>query len=159
MDGVDPQLYEELRQLARNYMRRERASHTLQPTALVHEALLRLEGHRHGEEHLLALAARAMRRILVDHARRKSAKKRGGDARRITLPPLTDQDPDPIDLLALDECLNELAEIDDAKCRIVELLFFAGLNVPETAEVLGIGQRTVEENWAMARTWLRSRLG
>jgi len=88
MDGVDPQLYEELRQLARNYMQRERASHTLQPTALVHEALLRLEGYRHGDEHLLALAARTMRRILVDHARRKSAKKRGGDARRITLPPL-----------------------------------------------------------------------
>ncbi|MHC4941074.1 MAG: ECF-type sigma factor [Planctomycetota bacterium] len=154
MERIEPEAYEELRSIARNYMQRERASHTLQPTALVHEALMRLDRPKE-----IPLVARTMRRILVDHARRKAAKKRGGDARRVTLPPLTDEEADPIDLIALGDALDELADIDDQKCRIVELLFFVGLNVPETAEVLGIGRRTVEENWAMARTWLRARLG
>ncbi len=100
-----------------------------------------------------------MRQLLVEHARRKGALKRGGKARRVTLSTLPGEDESPIDLLVLDECLTELAGLDDTKCRIVELLYFAGLNVPETAEALGLGKRTVEEHWALARTWLRARLG
>jgi len=160
---IDPALYEELRGIAAKYMRGERAAHTLQPTALVNEAYIRLSkqaapGPRNRGE-LLGMAARAMRQILVDHARRKGALKRGGNARRVTLPILPGEDESPLDLLILDECLTELAELDDTKCRIVELIYFAGLNVPETAEALGMGLRTVAEHWAMARTWLRARLG
>lgn len=161
-DELDPQLYEELRGIARAYMQRERGSHTLQPTALVHEAYLRIADHVPADQRdrgrLLGVAARAMRNVLVDHARKKAARKRGGDARRVTLAnPSTDED-SPIDLLALDECLTGLAELDELKCRIVELMFFAGLNVPETAATLGLGTRAVEKHWSLARTWLRSRL-
>jgi len=160
---IDPDLYDELRAIARRRMRGERNSHTLQPTALVHEAYLRIadrvssEGQSRGE--LLAMAARAMRSVLVDHARRKGALKRGGNARRITLEGIAEDQESPLDLLALDECLTELEELDEQKCRIVELRYFAGLTVAETAEALGVGTRTVDENWAMARTWLRARLG
>jgi len=161
-ETLDPELYEELHRIAARYMCRERRSHTLQTTALVHEAYLRIADHAASEHHdrgrLLALAARAMRNILVDHARRKNAAKRGGDARRVTLSNLTGGRSATIDLLALDDCLTELMEFDDRKCRIVELMFFAGLTVPETAESMGVTTRTIEKHWSLARTWLRSRL-
>jgi len=162
-DQIDPELYDELRLIAARYMRRERRSHTLQPTALVHEAYLRIADHvppdQHDRGRLLALAARAMRNILVDHARRKGAAKRGGGARRVTLSNLVEDDGATVDLLALDDGLTELAEFDERKCRIVELLFFAGLTIPETARSMGLVTRTVEKHWSLARTWLRSRMG
>ena len=161
--SIDPKLYEDLRGIAAAYMRGERAAHTLQTTALVHEAYLRIAKQSAPEPrdrgHLLGLAARAMRQILVEHARRRGAKKRGGEARRVTLPSLPTDDESPLDLLALDECLTELASLDDTKCRIVELLYFGGLNIPETAEALGMAQRTVEKHWSLALAWLRARLG
>jgi len=159
---VDPELYDDLRGIARAYMRRQPVSHTLQPTALVHEAYLKIANRVPAEQQnrgqLMAIAARAMRSVLVDHARRKGALKRGGKAQRVTLAGLAEEQESPLDLIALDECLTELQELDDQKCRNVELRYFAGLTVPETAEALGIGTRTVEENWAMARTWLRAHL-
>ena len=162
-EPIDPALYEDLRAIARKYMRGERDSHTLQPTALVHEAYLRIADRVSSEQQnrgeLLGIAARAMRNVLADHARRKGALKRGGKAQRVTLAGIAEEQESPLDLLALDECLTELEELDDRKCRIVELRYFAGLTVAETAEALGIGTRNVEENWAMARTWLRARLG
>ncbi len=162
-EPIDPALYEDLRGIARKYMRGERDSHTLQPTALVHEAYLRIADRVSSEQQnrgqLLGIAARAMRNVLADHARRKGALKRGGKAQRVTLAGIAEEQESPLDLLALDECLTELEGLDDRKCRIVELRYFAGLTVAETAEALGIGTRTVEENWAMARTWLRARLG
>lgn len=150
-----------MRALAEGYLSRERASHTLQPTALVHEAYLRLadkaeEGLDKG--HLIGIAARTMRQVLVDHARRKLAKKRGGDRLRVTMPALSTDGGNELDLLQLHECLEELRELDDRKCRLVELRYFAGLSVRETAEVLGISHRTVEDDWAFTRTWLRTRL-
>lgn len=161
-EALSPDLYEELRRIAHAYMRKERRSHTLQPTALVHEAYLRIADRvppdQRDRGRLLGIAARAMRNILVDHARRKATGKRGGGARPVTLSNLVADHESPIDLLALDECVNELAEIDDLKCRIVELMFFAGLNVPETAAALSLGTRAVEKHWALARTWLRARL-
>ena len=161
-DDLDPQLYDELRRMAHGYMRRERAAHTLQPTALVHEAYLRIADHMRANEGdrgpVLGIAARAMRNILVDHARRKAAGKRGGGARAVTLPNVAAGGEAPVDLLVLDECLTELDGIDDLKCRIVELMFFAGLSIPETAASLGLGTRAVEKHWSLARTWLRSRL-
>ena len=161
-EDLDPQLYEELRHIARGYMRRERGSHTLQPTGLVHEAYMRIAEHVPPEERdrgrLLGIAARAMRNVLVDHARKKATAKRGGGARPVTLPNVAAEQDSPIELLTLDECLTELAELDDLKCRIVELMFFAGLNIPETAASLGLGTRAVEKHWALARTWLCARL-
>jgi RNA polymerase sigma factor (TIGR02999 family) len=161
-DELDPALYDELRRIARAYMSRERGGHTLQPTALVHEAYLRIADHVPPDQRergrLIPIAARAMRNILVDHARRKAAAKRGGGARAVTLTNVAAAEGAPIDLLALDECLTELAEIDDLKCGIVELMFFAGLNVPEIAASLGLGTRAVEKHWSKARTWLRARL-
>jgi RNA polymerase sigma-70 factor (ECF subfamily) len=160
---IAPELYDDLRGIARDHMRRQHNSHTLQPTALVHEAYLKIADRVSAEQtnrgQLLAIAARAMRSVLVDHARRKGALKRGGKAQRVTLAGMAEEQESPLDLLALDECLTELEELDDQKCRIVELRYFAGLTVTETADALGIGMRTVEENWAMARTWLRARLG
>jgi len=162
-ESIDPALYEDLRGIARRYMRGEHVSHTLQPTALVHEAYLKIAGRVSPEQQnrgqLLGIAARAMRNVLSDHARRKGALKRGGKAQRVTLAGIAGEQESPLDLLALDDCLTELEKLDDQKCRIVELRYFAGLTVAETAEALGVGTRTVDENWAMARTWLRARLG
>ncbi|MHC4940929.1 MAG: ECF-type sigma factor [Planctomycetota bacterium] len=161
MEGVDPSVYDDLRRLAERFMQRERRSHTLQPTALVHEAYLRLADHMTGLEqgHVTAIAARTMRRILVDHERKRRAKKRGGDTPQVTLPSIAADDDPPIDLLVLDEAMEELAELDERKCRIVELMFFAGLTVRESAECLGVSHRTVEDDWAVTRAWLRGRLG
>ena len=164
LDKLMPLVYGELRRLANNYLRRERANHTLQPTALVNEAYMRLVDQRNARwqnrAQFFGVAAQLMRRILVDHARLHQAQKRGGsDQQRLSL---TDVDrvaekPD-IDLLALHEALNELSEVDPQQGRIVELKFFGGLSIEETAEVLGIGHATVERDWKMARAWLRIKL-
>jgi RNA polymerase sigma factor (TIGR02999 family) len=164
LDELMPLVYGELRRLANNYLRRERVNHTLQATALVNEAYMRLVDQRNARwqnrAQFFGVAAQLMRRILVDHARLHQAQKRGGsDQQRLSL---TDVDraagkPD-IDLLALHEALNELTEIDPQQGRIVELKFFGGLSIEETAEVLGIGHATVERDWKMARAWLRNKL-
>jgi RNA polymerase sigma-70 factor, ECF subfamily len=164
LEKLMPLVYAELRRLAKNYLRRERANHTLQPTALVNEAYLRLVDQRNARwqnrAQFFGVAAQLMRRILVDHARLHQALKRGGTGQeRLSLTNverLADK-PD-IDLLALHEALNELAEVDPQQSRIVELKFFGGLSIEESAEVLGIGHATVERDWKMARAWLRSKL-
>ena len=160
-----PLVYEELRSLAAGYMQRERANHTLQPTALAHEAYLRLVDESQvgwqGRAHFFAVAAEMIRRILVDHARRRMADKRGGGAARVEIEVEPEVDGDrahPIDLLALEEALEELGRLNDRHRRIVELRYFVGLTVVETAHVLGVSKETVKADWRMARAWLRSRL-
>ncbi len=163
VDQLLPKVYDELRYLAGAYLNRERADHTLQPTALVHEAYLRLIGQRtvgwEDRAQFLAAAASVMRRILVDHARRTQAAKRGGHASRT---PLDDAiatfEERAIDLISLDDALTQLAEVDRRKCQIVELRFFAGLTAEETARVLQVNVRTIEREWSVARAWLRSAL-
>jgi len=155
--------YDELRALAAGYLRRERAGHTLQPTALVHEAFLRLveaENLRDVDRAgFLAMAASAMRRVLVDHARARAAEKRGGDAERITLDSGLGPVPGPdLDVLALDEALARLAALDERQAKVVELRFFGGLAVEEVADVLGVSKRSVEADWTLARVWLRRAL-
>ena len=161
-----PLIYEELHALAARYMDRERPDHTLQPTALVHEAYLRLvhagQTHWHDRGQFFALAALAMRNILVDHARRRRAEKRGG---RVAKVPLDRLDPDALTpasvdvwqddyLVGLDEALRRLAEFDPQLARLVELRFFAGLTVEQAADVLGVSPRTVKREWQVARAWL-----
>jgi RNA polymerase sigma-70 factor (ECF subfamily) len=151
-------VYDELRRLAGSYLRRERRDHSLPPTALVHEAYMKLVDQRRVEwqnrAHFFAIAAQQMRRILVDHARARGAAKRGAGG----TVPLSDLelgvDPLPVDLVALDEALKKLAQIDERQTRLVELRFFAGLTIEETAEMLGIAPATVKRDWALARTWL-----
>ena len=163
-EDVDSLLYSELRALAADFLRRERPDHTLQATALVHEAWMRLsvqDDSRWGNRaQFFALAAQAMRRVLVDHARRRRADKRGGDARRVTLatdltPPLDSAE---LDLLVLDDALDRLATMDARQARVVELRFFAGLTVDDVAEVLGVSPRTVAGEWRLARAWLSREL-
>lgn len=163
-DALVEQLYAELHRLADRFMGRERRGHTLQPTALINEAWLRLaEQQRDGWEsqgHFQALAAVTMRRVLVDHARRGLREKRGGGVRPVTLhteAPLADDD-QTIDLLALDEALVELAALAPRQSRIVELRYFGGLTAPEAAAALEISERTLHREWSLARTWLRRRL-
>ncbi len=154
-----PDAYEALRRLAASYLSRERAGHTLQPTALVHEAFLRLANSAFSDPtHFRAAAAIAMRRILVDHARTKGAQKRGGDRLRITLIEGVTADEPELDLLALDEALDELGRASPRRARIVELRYFGGLTVPEVADSIGVSTRTVEGDWLFARAWLRKRL-
>jgi RNA polymerase sigma-70 factor (ECF subfamily) len=159
LDTVWPQLYDELRQVARRSMRGQGVEHTLQPTALVHEAYLKLSRFSgldaSDRARFLALAARAMRQILVDHARAKGAARRSGGVIRIELVEGAGATPPPaIDLLALDEALERLATIDERKVRIVELRYLAGLSVDEVAEVLGLSAPTVKRDAAMAKAWL-----
>lgn len=154
-----PEVYGELRRLARHYVGRERRPQTIQATALVHEAYLRLakEGTQTWQDrrHFTAIAAIAMRRILVERARAKAASKRGGSQLRITLDEaLVADDGRPASILALDEALTRLARRDATQARIVELRFFGGLTVEETAEVLSISPATVKRGWAVARAWL-----
>lgn len=151
-------VYSELRRLARTYLARERPGHSLPPTALVHEAYLKLVDQRRvrwqNRAHFFAIAAQQMRRILVDHARAHGAAKRGAD---VTIPLSgIDQgtEPRPPDLVALDEALDGLAQIDPRQSQLVELRFFAGLTVEECAELLGIAPITVKRDWALARAWL-----
>lgn len=160
-----PIVYGELRRQAARLLRRERRDHTLQPTALVHETYLRLiEQHAadwKNRTQFFAVAATAMRRILVDHARRHGARKRGGSWDRISFDETRRAWPGPpdVDILALEEALDELAVLDPAKVRMVELRFFAGLDLEETAAVLGVSESTVTRDWRLARAWLFRRLG
>ena len=164
LEKLMPLVYSELRRLATNYLRRERTGHTLQPTALVNEAYLKLVGQKNAKwqnrAQFFAISAQLMRRILVDHARRRQASKRGGsELRRLSITTAEELVKDPaIDLLALNEALDDLAKMDPQQSRIVELKFFGGLSIEETAEVLGIGHATVEREWKSARAWLRRQL-
>ena len=163
LERLMPLIYSELRQLAHRCLYRERPGHTLQTTALVHEAYLKLIDQRNtrwqNRAHFFAIAAQAMRRILVDSARRHTALKRGGPAENVSLDEAEDVsvEPDPI-LLPLDEALSRLAAIDRQQGRIVELRFFGGLTIEETAEVMRLSTDTVKREWAMARAWLRQEL-
>ena len=164
LDKLMPLVYGELRRLASNYLRRERQDHTLQPTALVNEAYLRLVQQRsanwQNRAQFYGVAAHLMRRILVDHARLKHAEKRGGAGQQrlsITSAGEVSTKPD-LDVLALHEALEELATFDPQQSRIVELKFFGGLSIEETAEVMGLGHATVERDWKLARAWLRRKL-
>jgi RNA polymerase sigma factor (TIGR02999 family) len=164
LEQLMPLVYDELRRLASNYLRRERVSHTLQPTALVNEAYLKLVDQRNAKwqnrAHFFGISAQLMRRILVDHARQHSAAKRGGSKQQrlsITSAERVVKQPE-VDLLALNEALDELTIMDPQQAQIVELKFFGGLSIEETAEVLGIGHATVERDWKMARAWLRRQL-
>lgn len=162
-DALLPLVYDELRSLARRYLRAERPGVTLQPTALVHEAYLRLiENERidwQGKTHFLAMAATQMRRILVDHARARAAQKRGGRGNRITLTDGLARTSDPsVDLLAIDEALSRLIARSPRQGRVAELRLFAGMPARETALHLGISERTVKDDWRIARSWLMKEL-
>jgi RNA polymerase sigma-70 factor, ECF subfamily len=157
------EIYDDLRRVARRQMRHERPDHTLQPTALVHEAYCRLvrDGPMDWQNraHFFATAAKAMRHILVDHARSRIADKRGGLQRQVTLEDHNLRIELPgIDVLALDEALRKLAAFDERKCRIIELHFFGGLSFEEIAHVLQLSVRTVKGDWAFTRAWLKSEL-
>ena len=154
-----PLVEAELRRLARVYMGRERRGHTLQPTALVNEAFLRLADARglrwQDRAHFLGISARLMRRVLVDHARAHGYRKRGGGAQRVTLHEALLASPaSSLDILALDRALEALAAVDERKSRVVELRFFGGLSVEETAEVLHLSNDTIKRDWRLARLWL-----
>ncbi|GMV26530.1 MAG: hypothetical protein AMXMBFR58_25610 [Phycisphaerae bacterium] len=162
-DELLPAVYAELRAVAQRQLQFESPGHTLQATALVHEAYLKLVDQRPGawksRAHFFAVAAMAIRRILVDHARGKNRLKRGSGASRVTLAGLTaEPHVSEIDLLALEEALQELAALDPRQAKIVELRFFGGLSMAETADLLGVSLRTAEGEWALARAWLRVRL-
>jgi RNA polymerase sigma factor (TIGR02999 family) len=163
LDQLTPLIYQDLRRIAANQMRQERPGLTLQPTALVHESYLKLIEQRavnwQNRAHFFAIAAQEMRRILLGHARARQAQKRGGARARITLEEglvVTDDHAD--DLIALEEALENLAQLDARQARIVELRFYVELSVEEIAEVLGIGTATVKRDWAMARAWLLHQL-
>ena len=154
-----PLVYDELKRQARRCLSRERSDHTLQPTALVHEAYLRMVDQTspqiENRAHFFAFAARVMRQILVDHAREHKAEKRGGAAQRFSLADI-DLLPEQsaADMLELDEALHKLEEIDERKCRVVDMRFFGGLKEHEIAEVLGITEKTVRRDWQFAKLWL-----
>jgi len=156
-----PIVYEELKRLARRYMRRERSDHTLQTTALVHEAYLKLAGQEsvkwQSRSHFYGVAAQMMRRVLTDHARSSLRLKRGGANENLPLDEALVFTPEySEDLLKLDEALDRLAKLDVRQGRVVELRFFAGLTVEETAEFLGISPKTVKRDWAVAKAWLHA---
>jgi RNA polymerase sigma factor (TIGR02999 family) len=154
-----PLIYDELRRLAASYMRRERADHTLQATALVHEAYLKLVEQRsvdwQSRAHFFGVAAQLMRRILVDHARGHSRQKRGGEQQKVSLDEafvFSERQAD--EIVAVDDSLNVLSRIDPRQARVVELRFFGGLSVEEAADVLGISPKTVKREWSVAKAWL-----
>ncbi len=163
LDQLMPIVYDELRRQAARYLRREQAGNTLQTTALIHEAYVRLVDQRNvqwqNRAHFFGIAAQMMRRILVDHARAKKRAKRGGSDVRVSLGDATvavkGQD---LDVVALDEALERLTQIDEQQSRVVELRFFSGLTVEETAEVLHISTATVKRDWNMAKAWLHREL-
>jgi RNA polymerase sigma factor (TIGR02999 family) len=165
LDLLVPMVYGELRRIAARYMRAEGDGHTLQPTALVNEAYLRLVDQRDVEwqnrAHFFGVAAQVMRRLLVDHARGRNRRKRGGDVVMVSLDGEDVAGPAPdaaVDLVALDAALDRLAELSPQQARVVELRYFAGLSIEETAEVLGVSTMTVKRGWAMARAWLHREL-
>jgi RNA polymerase sigma factor (TIGR02999 family) len=161
INDLMPLVYDELHRQAKRYLRRERANHTLQTTALIHEAYIKLIGQRNveweGRTHFYAIAAQAMRRILVDHARTQKRDKRGGD--NINLPideamQIAGKEEKTVDLIALDEALTRLAARDERQARVVELRYFADLSLEETAEALDISRATAALDWNMAKAWL-----
>lgn len=165
-EDLFPLVYDELRGLARGFMSRETPGHTLQPTALVHEAYLKLVDQTRadwqGKTHFFAVGARVMRRLLVDHARERGAQKRGAGWRNVTLAevfaPSEQADLDPEQLLDLNAALERLAELDEREAKVVTLRFFGGLTVEQVAEALGVSKRTVENDWRHARAWLQLEL-
>jgi RNA polymerase sigma factor (TIGR02999 family) len=163
LEQLVPLVYAELRKVAARALRAERQGHTLQPTALVHEAYLRLADQKdvqwQNRAHFLGCAAQIMRHILIDSARGRRAGKRGGGAVRVTLDDaLGVAAARELDLIALDDALSALAALDARQARVVELRYFGGLSIEETAEVLGVSPATVSNDWAVARTWLRREL-
>ena len=159
LDRLMPLVYEELRRIAGHYMRNERQGHTLQTSALVNEAYLRLVDHENIEwqnrAHFFGVAAQAMRRVLVDYARNRNYQKRGAGARKVSLDKAaTVAEEHAAEMIALDDALGELAKIDERKCRVVELRYFGGLSVEETAEALGVSVQTVGRDWSTAKAWL-----
>jgi RNA polymerase sigma factor (TIGR02999 family) len=164
LDRLMPAVYDELRRLAERHLAQERPDHTLQATALVHEAYVKLVDQRsvrwQNRAHFFAIAAQLMRRILVDHARRRDALKRGNGGRKLSLEDVIDETPAPaVDILALDRILGTLATLDVQQERVVELRFFGGLTVEESAEVLGVSPTTVKREWRVAKAWLYRELG
>lgn len=164
LDKLMPLVYGELRRQASRYLQKERQGHTLQTTALIHEAYLKLVGLNQIEwqnrAHFFAIAAQAMRRILVDYARERHREKRGGFAENLPIDEaiqisLKEKS---VDLIALDEALTHLAKIDERQARVVELRYFSGLSIDETAEVLGVSNATVRNDWNMAKAWLYQRI-
>src|SRR5262252_7488730 len=158
-DQLLPIVYQELRRMAGNYLRQENPGHTLQPTALVHEAWLRLIDQTRvdwrNRAQFFGVAAQMMRRILVDHAKAKHREKRGGDAVKLSLDDAINLSQErAADLLALDEALGELTRVDERKSRVVELRYFGGFGVEETAQILGVSPETVMRDWKMAKAWL-----
>jgi RNA polymerase sigma-70 factor (ECF subfamily) len=165
LEELMPLVYDELHKQAARYLRRERSDHTLQPTALINEAFLRLIGQREANwksrTHFFAIAAQAMRRILIDHARAKRQEKRGGPDITLSLEDVElvgAQDEQNVDLIALDQALDRLARIDEQQVRIVELRYFGGLSIEETAAALGVSRATAVRDWSVAKTWLRREL-
>ncbi|MCS7025526.1 MAG: sigma-70 family RNA polymerase sigma factor [Bryobacteraceae bacterium] len=162
-DELLPLVYQELRRIAAAYMRRERPNHTLQATALVHEAFLQLVDQTRvdwkNRAHFFGVAAQLMRRILVEHARSRGAQKRGGAVAKLSLEEAINYFPQKdLTLLALDDCLKELEKLDPRQSRIVELRFFGGLTTEETSEVMGLSTATIEREWRSAKAWLHSQL-
>ena len=163
VDRLLPLIYDELKRVAANYLRRERPDHTLQPTALVNEAYMKMiditQVSWQNKAHFIGVAANQMRRILVDHARTHKAQKRGGEFQILTLNEDIDKaDEQRADLIALDDALTELAKMDAVKAKIVELRYFGGLSTDETAEVLGVSPITVKRHWKMTKAWLYGEL-
>ena len=157
-EALVPLVYDELRRLARYYLASQRSDHTLQSTAIVHEAYLRLAGfdnvHWENRSHFFAVAAQLMRRILVDHARKRNAAKRGGHNLTLLVEEAEPSSRREMDLVALDDALKALAELDERQSRIVELRFFGGLSIEDTSRVLEISPATVKREWSTARAWL-----
>jgi RNA polymerase sigma-70 factor, ECF subfamily len=164
-DEVVALVYDELRRVAARLMRRERADHTLSPTAVVHEAVIRLLGEAVFDKaadrsYLLASAARAMREVLIDHARRRDASRRGGGRRRVALDSVVDYfQGQGLDLVAVHEALDRLAELNGRQAQVMTLRYFGGMTVPEVAAALGVAMVTVERDWRLARAWLAGQLG
>lgn len=159
IERLFPLVYDELRRQAQRYLRQERPDHTLQPTALVHEAYMRLASGQslaaENRTHFFAISSRLMRQILVDHARLHNAEKRGGAAQRLSLENIDIlPEQSAADLLELNDALNELERIDERKCKVVEMRFFGGLSENEIAQVLGISEKTVRRDWNFAKLWL-----
>jgi RNA polymerase sigma factor (TIGR02999 family) len=163
VDLLLPVIYDELRKLAANYLRRERPDHTLQPTALVHEAYIRLvdqtRANWQNRAHFFGVAAQIMRRLLVDHARKHNAEKRGQAFQKLSLDENIDRAVDrTAELIALDDALKALAELDEQKARMVELRYFGGLSIEETADVLGVSPVTIKRHWRFAKAWLHGEM-
>jgi RNA polymerase sigma-70 factor, ECF subfamily len=161
LDELMPLVYQELHRQAARYLRRERQDHTLQTTALINEAYLKLVDQKcvkwQNRAHFFAIAAQAMRRILVDHARSKNREKRGGEFEKVDIEDaamVASGEGVSVDLIALDAALTKLAKMDEQKARIVELRYFSGLSVKETAEVMSVSTDTVERHWTMAKAWM-----